>query len=111
MCVLVRVDALSAERYSRDLDVEMAVAVSKSLAGIVRDSIDGGILPTAAPFILWTGFGTSRPCSVCGQPILPAQAEYDLQYEERAIIRFRFHLDCYGVWEAERRRRGYLRSA
>jgi len=83
------------------------VAMSKSLAEIVRDKVDSGVLPLDAPVKLWAGLGSGQRCSVCEQPILAAQAEYEPQYDDgRAVIRF--HAGCHGLWEAERRRRGYL---
>ena len=36
-------------------------------------------------------------------PILAAQAEYEFEDDGAT---YRFHIGCYGFWEAERRRRG-----
>jgi hypothetical protein len=44
-------------------------------------------------------------CAACGKAIL--FTEYEPQYiDNRAAIRF--HVGCHALWEAERRRRGYL---
>jgi hypothetical protein len=83
--------------------------MQKSLADMIRDKIDAGTLPLAEPVKLWAGMGSGRACTACEQLILPAQAEYEPQYEEgRPPIRL--HAGCHGLLEAERRRRGYLPS-
>ena len=81
-------------------------AVPKSLADLVRDKLDAGTLPHESPVKMWAGRGSSQPCTACEQPILKAQVEYEPQYDGRAPIRL--HVDCHGLWQAERRLRGYL---
>ena len=78
----------------------------KSLAEIVRDKMEGGTLPLDERIQLWAGMGSCQPCTVCDLAILKAQVEYELQYDDREPIRL--HAGCRGLWEAERRRRGYL---
>ena len=78
----------------------------KSLAEIVRDKLDVSALPREEPVKLWAGNGRGEPCTVCEQPILRSQVEYEPQYAGRAPIRL--HIGCHGLWQAERRRRGYL---
>ena len=81
----------------------------KSLADIVRDKIDAGVLPLDEPVKLWAGLGSGRACTACELLILQAQAEYEPQYDDgRAAVLF--HAGCHGLWEAERRRRGHLRD-
>jgi len=80
--------------------------VPKSLADLVRDKLDAGTLPHDSPVKLWASRGRNQLCAVGEQPILRAQVEYEPQYDGRAPIRL--HLGCHGLWEAERRRRGYL---
>ncbi|PYO19610.1 MAG: hypothetical protein DMD85_18030 [Candidatus Rokuibacteriota bacterium] len=77
-----------------------------SLAMMVSKKVEAGTLPTEAPVKLWAGNGRGEPCTACEQPILKSQAEYEPQYDGRAPIRL--HVGCHGLWEAERRRRGYL---
>jgi len=78
----------------------------KSLANRVRDKLDGGTLPHDSPVKLWAGQGRGQLCTVCELAILPSQVEYEPQYDGRPPIRL--HTGCHGLWEAERRRRGYL---
>jgi hypothetical protein len=79
--------------------------VAKSLADLVREKVDAGVLPLEAPAKIWICLGSGRPCAVCGQSILFTEYE-PLYNDNRAAIRF--HGGCHRVWEAERRRRGYL---
>ena len=80
--------------------------MSKSLAEIVREKINAGALPLTDPVKLWAGIGSGKLCAVCELTILPSQTEYEPEYQDRAPIRL--HVGCHGLWEAERRRRGYL---
>jgi hypothetical protein len=75
--------------------------MSKSLAEIVREKFNAGILPLEDPARTWAGFGTGDQCSVCGQPIQPSQTEYELRYDNRAPLRF--HVVCHSLWDSERR--------
>ena len=43
----------------------------KSMADMVRDKLDAGVLPYDTPVKLWTGFGSGEPCAVCEQSIMP----------------------------------------
>ena len=88
------------------LAVPLEGAVPKPLAEMVRDKVDGGVLPLEEPVKLWAGKGRDAPCTACDDPILRAQVEYEPQYDGRSPIRL--HRACHGLWEAERRRRGYL---
>ena len=77
----------------------------KSLAALVREKVDAGVLPLDTPMKIWICLGNGRLCAVCGRAIL--FTEYEPQYNDsRAAIRF--HAGCHGLWEAERRRRGDL---
>lgn len=71
----------------------------------VRAKLDAGLLPVDQPAILWIGHGDGQACAVCEQPILKTQGEFAAQYEHRPTIRF--HADCYRLWRAELRDRGY----
>jgi hypothetical protein len=57
---------------------------------------------------MYAGYGRSEPCSGCDTPILPGQIEYEFEATDGTAVRF--HLGCAGLWEAERRRRGWDRS-
>ena len=78
--------------------------MAKSLADLVREKVDAGVLPLEAPAAkVWICLGSGRLCAVCGQSILFTEYE-PLYNDHRAAIRF--HAGCHGLWEAERSRRG-----
>jgi hypothetical protein len=69
---------------------------------IVRQKIDAGLLPVERPPKIWAAFGHGGPCSGCGATITAAQTSYGF---EDAGKSYRLHLGCFGLWEAEQRRR------
>ena len=77
-----------------------------SIADQVRRKLDDGLLPRAKPAKLWGGHGRGEPCSACGQPVFPAQIQYEFDDENEQP--FRFHVGCLGLWGAELYRRGWL---
>jgi hypothetical protein len=82
--------------------------VSNPIADIVRRKLDAGTLPPDTPKTLWKGIGSGKPCSACEAVILSADVEFEPQYDDgRRVVRF--HVGCYGIWEVERRLRGYAR--
>jgi hypothetical protein len=74
-----------------------------TLAEIIRQKIDDGRLPEHSSMKTWAGYGRGNPCSACEQPIAPAQTEYEVDAGDHT---YWLHIGCYGLWEAERRRRG-----
>jgi hypothetical protein len=82
----------------------------KSLRGVIRRKLDDGTLPTSPPQgKISVGYGRGACCDACGDPIHPAQVEYELNYPgERRT--FRLHLGCAGLWEAVRLMRGLDRA-
>lgn len=73
------------------------------LIDFIRRKVDAGQLPKKKADKVWQTHGTLVPCDACGARVLPAQVEYSFTIDEKF---FRFHVGCYGLWEAERRRRG-----
>jgi hypothetical protein len=51
------------------------------------------------------GYGRGQVCDGCGERILPAQTQYELDYNGQGF--FRLHIGCAGLWDAECRRRGH----
>jgi hypothetical protein len=49
-----------------------------SLADQIRDKLDAGLLPRVQPEKMWTGYGHGNSCDGCGEPIHPAQVEYEV---------------------------------
>ena len=76
------------------------------LIDLIRQKVDARELPKEKPDKVWSAHGTLVPCDACGARILPAQVEHSFTIGEQF---FRFHVSCYGLWEAERRRRGGAR--
>ena len=69
----------------------------------IRQKLDNGQLPTAAPEKVSASYGALQPCDACGAKIPHTLVEYSFESDERT---FHFHVGCYGFWEAECRRRG-----
>ena len=79
-----------------------------SLADRIRDKIDTGVLPLVLPPKMWAGYGHDNPCDGCGEPIHPAQVEYEFRKHRGSDDLFRLHIGCLGMWLAELRRRGLV---
>jgi hypothetical protein len=73
------------------------------LADRIRDKLDAGALPRVLLQKMGSGYGHGNPCSGCGQPIHPAQIEY--QFASDGM--FRLHIGYVGMWVVELRRRGW----
>jgi hypothetical protein len=58
---------------------------------------------------MFAGYGDNSPCDGCDLVILPNQIEYEFEGPDGSRT-FHFHIGCVGLWEAERRRRGWVRS-
>jgi hypothetical protein len=77
-----------------------------SLRHVIRRKLHDGALPINAPRDkIYAGYGSGAVCDACGDPIHPAQVEYELNYPEEHRT-FRLHLGCAGLWEAVRLTRG-----
>jgi hypothetical protein len=76
-----------------------------SLRNVIVRKLDDGVLPTKAPSKVYSGYESGATCDACGDTILRAQVEYELNYPaERRTLRL--HLSCAGLWEAVRLTRG-----
>jgi hypothetical protein len=76
-----------------------------SLRNVIVRKLDDGVLPTKAPNKVYSGYESGATCDACGDTILRAQVEYELNYPaERRTLRL--HLSCAGLWEAVRLTRG-----
>jgi hypothetical protein len=75
----------------------------ETLADKIRDRLGRGTLPRHDPVKTWAGYGRGGPCEACDAPILPAQAEYELDMPDGQKVRM--HFGCHGLWSAERLRR------
>jgi hypothetical protein len=87
-------------------------ADGRSPAARVRASIDAERLPAKA----WIGYGSTQHCDGCGETILKAHLEYDVEILDESAVTpqtispisklFRLHAGCYGLWLGELIRRG-----
>jgi hypothetical protein len=77
-----------------------------SLADDIRAKLDRGELPGRRPRKVLAGFGFRETCAGCPDPIQPAQAHYEVDLEGAGAVSF--HLGCFGLWDAELRRRAIL---
>jgi len=75
-----------------------------NLADLIRQKLDEHRLPREDPGKVWGGYGSLVPCDACDDKILLAQVEYSFTIDE---VFYRFHIGCFGLWEAERIRRGW----
>ena len=76
-------------------------------ANLIRTKLDDGVLPREFPAKIYAGYGAGAPCSACDDLILHVQVQYEFPVNDET---FRFHLGCFGLWEAECRRRGWRRE-
>jgi hypothetical protein len=54
-----------------------------NLRDVIRRKLDDGALPTERPeHKVYAGYGSGAPCDACGDRILPAQVEYELNYPD-----------------------------
>ena len=74
------------------------------LAETIGQKLATGVLPARGPVEVRLGYGHGQPCSACEQRILHSQPEYEVA--DRTGFTVRFHLVCFGLWEAECQRRG-----
>jgi hypothetical protein len=72
---------------------------------VIARKLDDGALPTKAPSKIYTGYGSGATCDACGDAILRAEVEYELNYPDVPRTS-RLHLSCAGLWEAVRLTRG-----
>jgi hypothetical protein len=81
-----------------------------SLADRITAKLDAGLLPRVQPEKMGTGYGHGNSCAGCGEPIHPAQVEYEFRIEGDPADVFRLHIGCLGMWLAELRRPGFVGS-
>ena len=72
------------------------------LRTLARERVRDGTLPRSKALRTWGGFGTGAHCSLCKAPILEAEPEFELQFEQTAAPEtlVRFHRVCHLAWEA-----------
>ena len=78
-------------------------------AATIRAKMDSRILPRERPDKVFAGYGDAQPCTGCADPILPVQVAWTLRNSRE--VTHRFHVVCFGLWDAELSRRGIRRGA
>jgi len=79
-------------------------SVVSRLADTIRHKLDTGALPTRDPVQVRLGYGRGETCSACGHPVPSSEPEYDFDASKGRTVRL--HVECYRLWESERRRAG-----
>jgi len=77
------------------------------LAETIRHTLGTGALPARDPGQVRLGYGRGQLCSACGRSMPASEPEYEFEADDGGTVRF--HLECYRLWEAESRRRGWRR--
>jgi len=75
----------------------------------IREKMDTGLLPRDAPTKMFVRFGNGALCDGYGEPILPAQVQYEFDAGDDRVIKF--HLGCAGLCDAYRRVRGWSKPS
>jgi hypothetical protein len=76
-----------------------------TLADTIVAKLDAGRLPREDHTKRWVGDGQNRPCVACEHVILHTQVQHELEFADGRIVYM--HISCAGLYEAERRRRGW----
>jgi hypothetical protein len=76
-----------------------------TLPETIREKLDGGRLPREDHIKRWVGYGQNRPCVACERVILHTQVQHELEFADRRVVSM--HIGCAGLYEAERRQRGW----
>ena len=69
----------------------------KALFARAREYVATGLLPRFVPTKIGAGHGTGAKCSLCNNPIEPAEIEYEVN--QRGGLKFRFHIRCHAIWQ------------
>ena len=75
------------------------------LRALILRKLEDGTLPCDRPREIFARSGRGDRCDACGESIHPLQVEYEFDSPgHRHTVRL--HLECAGLWEAFRLRRG-----
>ena len=83
----------------RNVDVQ-------ALRQLARRRLECGDLPSVSPQRICVNAGAGGPCSLCGEPILRPEPEYELHFAlgqaDALGAPCRFHSRCHTIWEQEK---------
>jgi hypothetical protein len=75
----------------------------KELRAKARHLIAAGRLPRAKAVRTWGGLGSGLICTLCDEPILNTEPEFELQFDSApSTPAIRFHRQCHSIWESTR---------
>jgi hypothetical protein len=64
---------------------------------IIRAKLAAGLLPMSRPDKTWGGYGSGKPCDVCGDRIAMGQVEYQVGVPDFEMT-LRVHPECMALW-------------
>jgi len=82
------------------------MSVERTLRIQARGVVQAGKVPNRLPDRIWGGPGAGTPCTVCGAPVKPDEAELEVEWSEGASTsNHHFHARCFAAVEHEIRER------
>ena len=75
---------------------------------MISDKLDDGRLPRTVTGRMYARFDGGQICEGCETSILRNQVDWEFEVEGERGRSIHFDLGCAGLWEAERRKRGWL---
>ena len=75
--------------------------MTDDLRETIRAKLAAGVLRREAPARVWHGYGAMHACVACGHRIFHVERECEVDFADAAT--FRFHRDCFYIWDEERR--------
>jgi hypothetical protein len=78
------------------------------LADDIRCKVDARVLPRGTPDNVSARRGDGQQCHACDDLISTGQVEYGVDLPGLGTLLF--HASCFGLWEAEMLRRGWLKQ-
>ena len=65
----------------------------------VRQLVESGEVPCEEAGKTWAGRGSGSHCAACGEPITPAEIEFEAELPSGVILRL--HRLCHDIWREE----------
>jgi hypothetical protein len=78
------------------------------LRDLARQAITAEKIPSHKPDRVWGGPGIGASCTICDQPVLQNEMEFEVQWARDGVQPhfdvFHIHIRCFAAWEFERRK-------
>ena len=65
----------------------------------IRQMLETGAIPCEEADKVWAGHGSGSHCAACGDPIAPADIEYEVDLRSGPTLRL--HRACHEIWRSE----------